>query len=911
MGKKAKQREKKRARAIRAKQAKSREQKHTASSMPVIQKLRIGYISDAFCNRPEADFLPVFFAAADKRIFTTWGISLAPADAVSDIFQKGADAWLDVSAMTEAEAVEAVKKIDFDFLVDVSVESSPKLSAIMQSAGAKFTQTIDKWCYTPFDKNLRYSVTTPMLYRGYPTLGIIGSLFASDELLPVILDILMVLPECRLLLHGEDAELVKDDEVGDKLRSLGLGERILVAGAGEYPYDEADVLLGLTGVRSYALCRAYNHSLPVVMYEACTQYEPFMAEIMAALGQVEWCVGEPAAYKEKVISLLQNPDRIAALHRTLHHKLQNSSLLDLDAYITDLEQNFLRQYYRKYPPEFAVYLQLAEQAQAVKDWDKMIPLLAAVQSVQADPLPKENLSLAWGYYFQNDSIRALYWARKAEKNYGEKAITALYLQAKILSKADGYEEALAAVQRAFALVKEGRQMLPQIKDDLLILKAGLSYRLGRQETSAYYWQAYEHFRDFANRNLCYSAWLMSYNCQEISRQELYEKHIGYNELFKEIEQYSHTPNRHKHKKLRIGYISPDFRAHVMSHFMWPFLATYNHEDFAVYVYSIGKEDQYTKTFKSLVDKWQDMQGMDYERIAARVYADEIDILFDLAGHTSGSGLPVLGYKPAPVQISGLGYMTTTGLREVDYFLTDNYADPPGLNDEFFTETLLPVTTHLCYTGDDNLPESAYAPCRDTGYVLFGVFNHLSKYTEEMVLTWKEILNRLPQAKLLLKCNPLSDRQTLNSLYKEWEAKDMPLDRIIFEPSSADYMRRYLDVDIALDTYPYPGGGTTCDALYMGVPVISRYGKRHSSRFSYSILCQLGLTELTAETTEEYIAKAVALAEDWDLLDIFHQKLRPLMKASPLMDVKGYMAEIENAYRHIWQKYSEEKHDGLY
>lgn len=910
MGKKAKQREKRRARAIKAKQAKSREQKNRIASIPAIRKLRIGYISDAFCNRPEADFLPVFFAAADKLVFTTCGISLSPADEVSAIFRDGADEWLDVSSMTDDEAVKAVQKADFDFLVDISVENSAKLNAIMQDGGAAFTETVDKWCYTPFDKNLRYSVTAPMLYRGYPTLGIIGSLFSSDELLPIILDLLLALPDCRLLLHGEDAELVKDDDVGGKLRNMGLGDRILVAGEGEYPYDEVDILLGLAGVHSYSLCRAYNHSVPVVMYETYTQYEPFMADIMAALGQSEWCIGEPAAYKEKVISLLQNQDRVAEFHRTLHHKLQNSVLLDLDAYITDLEQDFLKKFYSRYRRDVEKDRQLAEQAQTEKDWDKMLPLLVAVQSVKAKNLPDVCLSLTWGYYFKEDPLRALYWAKKTEENYSEKAITALYLQTKILSKSDNYEAALAAAQHAFALAKEGRPMLPQIKDDLMVLRAGLAYRLGRRETSDYYWQAYENFHDFANRCLCYSAWLMSYNCQEISRQELYEKHIGYNEIFKEIKPYSHTLNRHNHKKLRIGYISPDFRAHVMSHFMWPFLATYNHDNFAVYVYSIGKEDQFTKTFKTLVDRWHDMQSIDYERIAAQIYDDEIDILFDLAGHTSGSGLPVLGYKPAPVQISGLGYMTTTGLREVDYFLTDNYADPPGLNDEYFTEKLLPVTTHLCYTGEDNLPESDYAPCRDRGYVTFGVFNHLSKYTEEMILAWKEILTRLPQAKLLLKCNPLSDRQTVRHLYREWEAKDMPMDRIIFEPSSSDYMKRYLDVDIALDTYPYPGGGTTCDALYMGVPVISRYGRRHSSRFSYSILCQLGLTELTAETVEEYVDKAVALANDGDLLDTFHQKLRPLMKASPLMDVKNYMEEIEGAYRRIWHKYSEEKHDGL-
>lgn len=906
MSKKTKKREKKRIRRIKAKDTHDKVKKEMVilhHNIKSLRKIRIGYVSDAMCNCPEADFLPVFFAAADRYNFTAIGISLVPVDEVTAIFKNGADEWLDVSNMDETAAVEAVKALQLDFLVDVSVEPSPILTAIKEAGVAAVTDTITTWCYTPFDKNRLYSVTAPSLYNGYPTVGIMGSFFASEDLWPDLLAFLQENPDCRLLFHGVDATLCQDDSVAENLRNMDLGDRILVSTQEEYPYDEVDVLLGMSGMRSYTLCRAYNHSLPVLIYTPYMSVEPFMTEIVKAVGEQDFCMASSAELTVKLKALLEDKEKLTWEHRTLRYRFQSSSIFDLDAYIMGLERSYLTRFYAGYG-EYSTgdLIKAATHARENKNWEQAIAFLT-IASVDAKTFPKkEILNLAWCYYFAKDPIRALYWARQAEKQSNEKVITALYLQAEILSKADRYGEAQEAVEKAFAREQKGEKMLPEIKAALMPMRAGLAYRVGRADTSDLYWEAYKNAQDLPNRCLCYSAWLMSHNPKETSRQELYEKHLGYEKIFKDIKRYSHNISTHRHRKIRLGYISPDFRAHVMSHFMWPFLASYNHDEFEVYVYSIGSTDKYTETFMTLVDKWQNMQGIEYGDIAAKIYADKVDILFDLAGHTSNSGLPVLAYKPAPVQISGLGYMATTGLSAVDYFLTDQYVDPPGLNEDYFSEKLLPLTTQFCYTGADNLPASTYAPCRDKGYVVFGVFNHLSKYTREMVLAWKEILQRVPQGKLLLKCNPLTDIKTTAELYEKWAEMGLPMDRIIFEPSSADYMQRYLDVDIALDTYPYPGGGTTCDALYMGVPVISRYGERHSSRFSYSILCNLGLTELTAATTAEYIDKAVALANDPDLLDTFHEKLRPLMKASTLMNVQGYIAEVEKAYKDIWQDY---------
>jgi len=905
MGKKTKRRQKKQLRQRKVQQVNSLSpcnQEKVSKETLSEKKIRVGYLSAEICNTPEADFLPAFFAAYDKNLFSVVGFNLNPPDEVTNIFIRGTDSWDNLSGMTSSQAAEAIKQHDLDFLVDISLTPSPLLTEIMERKPAKCMRKISSWCYTPFDKNKEFCVTTPELFEGFVTFGVLGSLFDSPEILSQVIELLLLVPESRLLLAAEDVLVCQTEAIHQEFRELGVSSRIILAEGANYPYEKVDIFLGAKGMRAYHLCRAYNRSIPVIIYADYADQEVFVTEVMKKAGCANEYAKTPAEYSEKALALATDNERLRRLHRRLYAQFQASAVMDLDQYILSLEFDYLRIYAAGKKTDIQEFILRANHAQAQKAWTKVVAVLSPLAATEDTLLPDHYLTLAWAYFFLKDSIRALYWAKKAERS--TKPITALYLQAEILVKASQYEEAWQVIDRAFALAQRGENMLPEIQDALLIDKAAIAYRTGRSDAAALYWQVYQKCHNFYDRCMGYSSWLLAYNRLSVDRQDLFTKHLGYNDLFKDVKRFTHDKRKHRHQKLRIGYISPDFRAHVMSHFLWPFLATYDHDAFEVYVYSIGKEDQYTRTFKTLVDKWQNLQGIVYEQIAATIYADAIDILFDLAGHTSNSGLPVLAYKPAPIQISGLGYMTTTGLQEVDYFLTDGYVDPPGLNEKYFVEELLRLTTQFCYTGEDNWPESIEAPCRKRGWVLFGVFNHFGKITDEILQAWKTILMRVPKSQLLIKGQVLGDHLTVERIYAEWENKGMPMDRIIFEPSSSDYMLRYLDVDIALDTYPYPGGGTTCDALYMGVPVISCYGERHSSRFGYSILCNIGLSELAAASIDEYIEKAVALANDGELLDMFHQKLRQFMKKSPLMDSVGYIQEVEAYYKEIWQNWFE-------
>ena len=288
-------------------------------------------------------------------------------------------------------------------------------------------------------------------------------------------------------------------------------------------------------------------------------------------------------------------------------------------------------------------------------------------------------------------------------------------------------------------------------------------------------------------------------------------------------------------------------------------------------------------------------------IAQAVRADEIDILVELGGHTAGNALPVFAYRAAKVQICGIGYFNSTGISECDGFLSDVYCSPAE-HSPYFTERLLQLPhTHFCYQPYKKFPEPVPPPCRQNNYITFGSFNNFAKVNDGMLCLWRELLQQVPNSRLLLKHQLLGTEEGREYTLSRLRKLQLPIERIELRSYSADYLREYGDMDIALDTSPYPGGLTTCEALYMGVPVVTLTGNRHGARFGKSFLCNLGLGELVAESPEQYVNIARTLAGDGELLTALRQTLRRMMLASPLMDSRMYMQDVENLYRQIMLK----------
>lgn len=434
--------------------------------------------------------------------------------------------------------------------------------------------------------------------------------------------------------------------------------------------------------------------------------------------------------------------------------------------------------------------------------------------------------------------------------------------------------------------------------------ATLMRRVGCPQKAVEHYRESIRYKDLQHgKALEYSNLLFNMQYLPLTEEKLFHAAKGYNELFADVQPYTH--DRHKqHDRIRIGYISPDFRFHVVAFFCYAMLHDYDKKKFAVFCYTNCVEDDASREFRSMVDVWRNVRGMNYENVAALIYEDEVDILMDLAGHTANNLLPVLAYRPAPIQISGIGYLATTGLKTVDYFLVDKYTAPRE-QAAYFTETLLRMEhSHFCYMWHDSPQEPGELPYRRNGFITFGSLNNFTKINDKVLRLWKKLLDKVPKSRLYLKTAIFNHEYGRKLVEKRLEKVGISLKRVIMKPYEGIYLYAYKEIDIALDTFPYTGGGTTCDALYMGVPVITLAGGRHNSRFGYSLLMNLKMEYCCAFSEVEYVEKAVALSGDIGLLENLRQNLRLMMEASPIMQPHAYMRELEDKYISIYEKYWE-------
>ena len=355
---------------------------------------------------------------------------------------------------------------------------------------------------------------------------------------------------------------------------------------------------------------------------------------------------------------------------------------------------------------------------------------------------------------------------------------------------------------------------------------------------------------------------------------------------------------YNHEKIRVGFLSADFYGHVVMSWSWALLTRLNKNLFETYCYSNSKkDDNVTERLRSNVEGWRDIRGMTDKAAAELIRDDEIDILFDLSGHTNYNRLGVMEYRPATVQISGIGFTSSTGLKTVDYFLTDKYC--LGDSSHYFTEDFIAMShTHVCYTPFGKLTRFKSVPeppCLKNGYVTFGSFNQYRKITDSMLIAWKRILDAVPNSRLLLKNRVYGVEGGREFVGKRLERLDIDLNRVELRGFSKKHPLDYNDMDIALDTFPYTGVTTTAEALLMGVPVVSLYSDRHATRCGLSLLSNVGLEELAVTSYEDYINRAVMLASDWELLSILKKNLQKMVKKSPLMDAEGYAREMGKAF----------------
>ncbi|MSQ70761.1 MAG: tetratricopeptide repeat protein [Betaproteobacteria bacterium] len=351
--------------------------------------------------------------------------------------------------------------------------------------------------------------------------------------------------------------------------------------------------------------------------------------------------------------------------------------------------------------------------------------------------------------------------------------------------------------------------------------------------------------------------------------------------------------------LRIGYVSADFLGHVAASFIQPLLAYADPAHFRVFCYSNSVKPRQAGGALAEGVTWREIADLDDDASAALIQADAIDLLVDLSGHTRGNRLLVFARKPAPLQITYLGYPNTTGMSAMDYRITDNFADPPGPSDARYRERLLRLPHSLwCFQPPGHIQSTRAA--RDTGGATFGSMNNVVKLQPPLIVLWARILRDAPDSRLVLATIPAgSARQRLLDIFS---AHGVAADRIAFYDRLPQERFRALhqEIDLALDAYPCNGGGTTCESLWLGVPVLTLCGEVFQSRAGFSLLSAVGLNELIANSGDEYVAKAVALARDPQMLKKIRSLLPSQFARSPLVDGPGFVRDLEWVYRQVWR-----------
>ena len=373
--------------------------------------------------------------------------------------------------------------------------------------------------------------------------------------------------------------------------------------------------------------------------------------------------------------------------------------------------------------------------------------------------------------------------------------------------------------------------------------------------------------------------------------------------------YTHEANdSNPHRPLRVGYVSPDFRRHAVAYFALPLLQGHradNADNVQVFCYYNHRQnDEWTQRFKALSTGWVDCVGWDDATLAERIRADHIDILVDLAGHTEGGRLLCFARRPAPVQVTWMGYVTTTGLSAINYRLTHADADPVGVEADYAEKLVRLAGTMWCYRPLEGMPAVSPAPHVRNGFVTFGAFNRFSKASTKVLDCWASILAAVPQSQLLLCIPEGSVRQTVTQLFAAHGVEAHRL-RFFYKVSHAEFWALHGEVDIALDPFPFGGGTTSCETLWLGVPLVTctggagSFAPRFASRMGQVFLHALGLPELVTHSEVEYAQVATRLAHDPQRLTHLRQNLRQRMAASPLTDEPRFVREIESAYRQMW------------
>lgn len=631
--------------------------------------------------------------------------------------------------------------------------------------------------------------------------------------------------------------------------------------------------------------RAGKHADAVTALKQAHRMQPESGALLVSLGNAQWALGQSV----DAIQTYAHACRCDPKSHRAHYNL-GIALADRgqpEAALEAFETATLLA-----PDGAATWYQLGNCLQRV---GRMSDAAAAYQKA-ATRAPDH--AAAWNNWMlalleSGRSHEALSIGRKAVRRHAE--------HAEIICN---YSRILLACGHVQAAVDSARQAIG-LDDQMAVahnnLGRALAMQADAQSASAHCRRAVELAPD--RPDIHSSLLFISHYAGQIDAAAHYQMHQQWESRF------AGKPDRHSHRgrtrsaRLRVGYVSPDFCAHPVASFIEPILQHHDRQRHHVFCYDdVSQPDAVNQRLQGHVETWRKTRHLSDAQLFKIITNDRIDILVDLAGHTAGNRLGLFAKKPAPIQVTYLGYPNTTGLRAIDYRITDQWADPEGQSDAFHSERLIRLQGgFLCYGPPEDSPGCGTPPVGRNGYITFGSFNNLAKISPQTLKMWVQVLDAVPHSRLFLKFRSLGDAGTCQAVKNKCIQAGIDFDRVILAghcDSFKAHLRLYRQVDIALDTYPYGGTTTTCEALWMGVPVVTRAGRCHLSRVGYSLLCSLSCRKWAAFSSAQFVDIAVWLARHPETLQTLRQQLRAQMAASSLVAARPMAAQMEAAYEQM-------------
>jgi len=862
------------------------------------EHLRIGFVSSDFRKHPVGALLVGLFRYSNTEKLSLYCYhNLRTGDSVTDWYNATSSGMRNIFDVSDTDVARLIREDQIDILVDLSGHTDGHRLSLFalrpapvqatwigycHTTGMKcmdyiiagtdfissdderwFTETVvhlsgNRFCFSPPEQSPDV-LPAPFLENGYITFGCFNNLAKiTSDMIQVWAQLLNLVPRSRLVLKSKDFANIEVRKLfRDKFEQCGISSKRLQfrSQSGYYlmlmEYCDIDISLdpfpftgGMTTLESLWM------GVPVITMAGELPISRQSKSFLDCVELQDLVTYTPEQYISCAVRLAADSERLSEMRRTLRDRLLTSSLCDAKSYSSAVEALF-----------FQIWRQKSEKS-------------AKLTQITGDRLLDDG----------EDTSSALINIRMHLQN--GRLETAKELALKLLHITPENDAALVLL--GVVCVNQGL-----LEKGIKCFRQALLLNSTNHNARSKLVFALNYTSRYSQKYIYKESLKWRYNESQLeNRQNVFDK------------TYFFWPSE---EKIRIGFISRDFKRHSVSMFFEPLIASLDSNIFETYCYSdVETPDDTTVRLKGYAHSWTDSISLTDEQLAFKVMRDRIGILVDLGGHTGTiTRLPVFALKPAPVQVSWLGYPNTTGLATIDYRITDDITDPPGV-DRWYSERLVRLSDgFLCYQPPQSSPAIARSPVLSKGYITFGSFNMLPKISRECIEMWSAIVNSVPNARLLLKCHSFHDSATRTRILSLFSKAGLDMSKIDVRPtvlSSADHLEMYNEVDVALDSYPYNGTTTTCEALWMGVPVVTLSGERHVSRVGMSILSRIGCQELITETPDEYCACAVNWATDYKKMADFREHARQFLEKTPLMDRKLFTISMEKAFLSFWHDY---------